>query len=90
MTEQLSLRQQADSASWQTVTSSNVFAVAFVDADDDADGVSTLFVKFKGDKVYAYYGITRSQFDDLLSAPSKGKWVDVHLKKANVDFDGPI
>lgn len=41
----------------------------------------TLWICFKGEKVYSYPGITPSEVKDLEAAESKGKWVNANLVK---------
>jgi KTSC domain-containing protein len=51
----------------QQVRSSNVVSVGF-------DG-TTLEVEFKGGKVYQYKGVPQTLYDELISAPSIGKYM---------------
>lgn len=46
----------------------------------------SLWVVFKGNKVYQYKGVTKEQFQDLHQAESKGKWVNTNLVKPKVNF----
>lgn len=54
------------------VVSSNLEGVAW--------HAMTLYVKFKGDKVYAYVGVSHSVYGRLLDAESAGKFLNVHVK----------
>ena len=46
----------------------------------------SLWVVFKGNKVYKYEGITKNQFKNLHAAKSKGIWVNANLVKPKVKF----
>lgn len=59
------------------VVSSNVSAAGVRDND--------LIVRFHGGATYAYSGLA-DRVNDLLSAPSKGKWVWRELRKAGVAY----
>ncbi len=87
MPETLTLKQQADAAQWQDVTSSNIKRVAFTEEGEDHTG-ATLFIEFKSGGLYAYHGCSRSMFDSLVSASSVGKFFDANIKKnASIDWD---
>ena len=59
----------ADAAGWRAVDSTNVSAVAY------AADFAYLFVRFKSDRSYVYYHFPPGEWDRLLAAPSKGKFV---------------
>lgn len=50
------------------------------------ESAHSLWVVFKGNKVYQYKGVTKEQFQDLHQAESKGKWVNINLVKPKVNF----
>jgi len=50
------------------VQSSNLAAVGY---DDDSE---TLYVRFKGNRLYAFYGVSRADYEGLLAAESKGRY----------------
>ena len=79
----------ADYANWHVVTSSNVSSVSFYESQASVSG-NILGIRYKSGHEYHYYGLTKGQFQSLLNAPSKGRWVDQHLKKARVPFRGPL
>ena len=41
----------------------------------------TLIVEFKGGAEYSYSPFYESSFDQLLKAPSKGKWFNENIRK---------
>lgn len=55
-------------------TSSNILAYGYKAGD--------LWILFKGYKLYKYPGITKSQFVELDSFSSKGRWVNKNLVRA--------
>lgn len=57
----------------QNVESSNISAVGHAN--------STLTVEFKSGAVYEYYGVAASVFEDLVSAPSVGKYFNAVVKE---------
>jgi hypothetical protein len=59
---------------WTEVESSNIKMVGF-----DADK-SELHIKFNTGAEYAYLGIARDTFDNLMDAPSKGKFFAAEIK----------
>lgn len=61
----------------RAVISSNVSAIGY---DDDV-----LIVRFHGGATYGYPG-QADRYDDLVSAPSKGKWVWRNLRRAKVTY----
>lgn len=60
--------------------SSNIVTYGYKESDH------SLWVVFKGNKVYQYKGVTKEQFQDLHHAESKGKWVNINLVKPKVNF----
>lgn len=60
--------------------SSNIITYGYKESD------LSLWVVFKGNKVYQYKGVTKEQFQDLHQAESKGKWVNINLVKPKVNF----
>ena len=57
---------------WEKVKSSNIEAVKYEDGD--------LFVKFKTGAVYKYRGVSRSMVEELVAAPSAGKFFAEFIK----------
>ena len=56
------------------VTSSMVAAVGY-------DPTSrTLEIEYRGGKVYTYAGVTSDVYDALIAAPSKGRYINEHIK----------
>lgn len=49
---------------------------------------ATLWVAFKYPKVYKYTGISETEYQDLCSAESKGKWVNQNLVKTKRECTG--
>jgi hypothetical protein len=41
---------------------------------------ATLEVEFRNGSVYAYHGVPRDRYDALLSASSKGRYFNTHLR----------
>lgn len=66
---------------WVSVQSSNLQAVAY-----DADS-RKLHVRFKPSGYYVYSGVPMSVYEGILSAPSKGRYFDVKVKKAGYSYD---
>lgn len=71
---------------WLSVDSSNVAAIRFV-VDDQATGAAqgdnaagTLYVRFKDGSVYAYSGATLGLYQEMVNAPSQGKFVWQRLR----------
>src|SRR5262245_962212 len=62
------------------VTSTNVVSVGF------CPDRKCLDVEFKGGAVYRYEDCDQALFDDLMKAPSVGKFVDANLKKPKKKF----
>lgn len=65
---------------FHTCNSSNIVTYGYKESD------LSLWVVFKGNKVYKYKGVTKEQFQDLHQAESKGKWVNINLVKPKVNF----
>ena len=40
---------------------------------------STLFVQFKGGKIYSYGGVESGVYDDFMAAPSKGSFFKANI-----------
>ena len=47
---------------------------------------STLEVEFLNGSVYQYFGVPESIFNGLMSAPSKGTFLDQFVKKAGYSY----
>jgi len=62
------------------VESSNV---SFVKYDDDND---MLYITYKGFRQYAYPNSDFQDFENIMQAPSKGKWVWDNLRRKNRDY----
>lgn len=60
--------------------SSNIVGYGYQSKD------KALWVIFKGNKVYRYTPIEEAQFKDLMTADSKGKWVNANLIKTKVNY----
>lgn len=58
----------------QDVSSSNVESVGY----DDENNV--LRVKFLNGRVYDYLGVSRAQFEALLTSPSVGQYLNMAIK----------
>lgn len=56
------------------VTSSNISAIGF-----DADS-QTLEVEFKNGAVYQYTGVPYSEYEGIMGADSKGKYLNASIK----------
>lgn len=59
------------------VQSSNVEAIGY-----DA-GHSELYVRFTSGDTYVYLNVDRSLYDDLLSAPSVGRYLNINVKSSH-------
>jgi hypothetical protein len=59
---------------WKEVESSNIFAIGY-----DTDK-SELHIKFNTGAEYAYFGVAKDTFDNLMDAPSKGKFFAAEIK----------
>ncbi|TXF98942.1 KTSC domain-containing protein [Massilia arenae] len=56
------------------VTSSNIHSVGY-------DGENQILeVEFKNGGVYQYFGVQSSEYDEMLSAESKGKYLNANVK----------
>lgn len=62
------------------VTSSNVKAVGY------SDKRSTLFVRFAGNALYKYEGVTREVYDELLISPSVGSFISKQIVKGGYTY----
>lgn len=56
------------------VESSNIAAVGY------EDDTSTLVVRFNSGSEYRYYGVAKEVFDELLNAPSKGRYFNQNIR----------
>ncbi len=74
------------------VKSSHIVSSGFRERDN------TLFMKFKGDRVYIYKDVPKSIFEQFLGAPSHGKFAHKYiynkyryekLNEPNVPYSGP-
>ena len=65
---------------YQSVTSSNVAAVAYDDAS------STLGVRFLNGTEYHYTGVPRDVYEGLLSASSVGTYLNQQIKKSGYGY----
>jgi hypothetical protein len=59
----------------ETVSSTNLAAVGY-----DAT-TQTLEVEFHGGRVYQYYGVPQQMYEELMQAPSAGKFFNVYVKE---------
>lgn len=55
-----------------SVSSSNISSIGYEN--------QTLYVSFHSGGLYAYSGVPYSTFNDLLNAPSHGKYFAAHIK----------
>lgn len=60
--------------------SSNIVGYGYQSKD------KALWIIFKGNKVYKYTPIEETQFKDLQTAESKGKWVNANLVRTKVNY----
>lgn len=67
------LRKETRTMKMISVISSNVVAVGYKETDKE------LFVTFKNGS-YVYTEVPKSEFEGLLNAPSKGKYIHQHIK----------
>ena len=58
------------------VESSNVASVGYDVAS------STLEIEFKNGTIYQYSGVSENEYSGLMSASSKGSYLNQHIKKA--------
>lgn len=63
------------------VQSSNLASVGYDPA------TATLEVEFLNGSVYQYFGVPESVYEGLLNAPSKGSYLDQHVKKAGYSYN---
>ena len=59
----------------QVVSSTNIAAVGYDPA------TQTLEVEFHGGRVYQYYDVPKRIFDELMRAPSTGKFFSAYIKE---------
>lgn len=57
-----------------SVSSSNVDAVGY-----DPDG-ERLYVRFHSGDIYEYHGVPKDVYEDLLAAPSVGRFLNYEIK----------
>lgn len=60
----------------ENVASSNLASVGY---DEDSE---TLEIEFVNGSVYQYYGVPKFMYDNLQSAPSKGKFFSHNIRNA--------
>lgn len=60
------------------VDSSNINAIGY-------EG-STLYVEFNTGRLYAYYNVPERLYEELMSAPSHGEYLDAHIKKGGYRY----
>lgn len=58
------------------VQSSSVVSIGYDEAS------STLEVEFLSASIYQYFGVPKNIFDQLMEAPSKGKFINTYIKNA--------
>lgn len=58
----------------QIVSSSNIVSVGYDSTSE------TLEVEFQNGSVYQYYNVSQSTYDELMAAPSKGKFLAYQIK----------
>jgi hypothetical protein len=63
-----------------SVTSSNIAAIEYVEADEKAGTQSELIVQFKNGSIYAYKSVPKTIYDAMLEAPSPGKYLNSEVK----------
>ena len=59
----------------RAVSSSNLAAVGYEAM------TQTLEVEFHGGQVYQYYGVPKQMFDELMQAPSAGKFFNLYIRE---------
>lgn len=64
---------EVDGLPWQEVESSNIERVAWVQVGSE-DALGTLWVQFKGGRVYRYETVERERFEKLIAAESVGRF----------------
>lgn len=62
---------------WEKVESSNIDAILFIPDGDRCRG--RLFVRFKGNKLYFYEEVSKSDYKKMLKAESKGKFLNSNI-----------
>lgn len=62
------------------VTSSNLVSVGY---DPQS---ATLEVEFYGGRIYQYFGVPEDVYQGLMSAPSKGTYLDQFVKKPGYSY----
>lgn len=75
----------ADYRSWTVVASSNLSSVAFFEGRESTAG-NVLGVRFRSGAEYHYMGVPRGVYLALLAAPSKGTYLDRHVKKGGYPY----
>ena len=71
------LKAQAADLEWIPVDSSNLAAVAY------AADFRRLFVRFKNGNTYAYEDVHEGIYQQMLMAPSKGKFLHEAIKRGS-------
>lgn len=65
----------------ETPESSNIKAIGYLSQ------LKELFVRFKTGKVYAYYDVPATRFDDFRNAKSKGEFFSKQIKTIHITAD---
>ena len=65
---------------WRYVDSSNIKAIRY---DREA---KKLYIRFRAQREYVYYGVKEDVFVGLLHARSKGKYHDKYIKKGGYQY----
>ena len=60
---------------WIYVNSSNLCCIAYDQPN------MTLTIQFRDGSTYDYFNVPRFVFDELLNAPSKGRYLHQHIKE---------
>jgi len=47
---------------------------------------STLEIEFRNGTIYQYYGVPENEYSGLMSASSKGSYLNQHIKKAGYSY----
>jgi len=58
----------------QSVQSSNIHSVGY------DENLQILEIVFKSSGIYEYYGVPKNVYRGLIEAPSKGKFLNEHIK----------
>jgi hypothetical protein len=74
----------ARSVDWQVVDSSNVHSALFNKGDED---FYVRFLRSGPDDIYVYRDRSRSEWDDFLTATSKGEWIWNHPRDENWPYE---